>query len=279
MGDSLQRSANYERLRALQSQGLLDTSAVSRGVQLASAGYGSAVGLSRVAGKAALVAATVLVGPLWAVFGQAYQTGADPWNLFALWAALTVPWVVGARFALLWLIWIAIADTALVLFWDQTVPRSMEFRPWLALWVIHGGAWFASAWGRDRQIQWLDVPWARRLTANAALVCLVVPSAGLILERPTDSRIAALLLFLGTCGWLIRHHQASNRDLPILTAASAAAALLTTSALFQWIESADSIVIFLVLTLAIGGQVAGLARWLRSLHRAGQQSPTAQEAA
>ena len=145
MGDSLQRSANYERLRALQSQGLLDTSAVSRGVQLASAGYGSAVGLSRVAGKAALVAATVLVGPLWAVFGQAYQTGADPWNLFALWAALTVPWVVGARFALLWLIWIAIADTALVLFWDQTVPRSMEFGPWLALWVIHGGAWFASA--------------------------------------------------------------------------------------------------------------------------------------
>ena len=52
-----------------------------------SASYAATRGLSRRSGQAALIAATVLVGPFWAVFGQAYQTGADPWNLFALWAA------------------------------------------------------------------------------------------------------------------------------------------------------------------------------------------------
>jgi uncharacterized membrane protein len=331
LADSLQRSANYERLRALQSQGLLDTSAVSRGVRLAaatpdsatwrrvidvyllgigvalllagivfffafnwadlhrfaklglvgaciiaSAGYAAAVGLERLSGKSALAAATVLVGPLWAVFGQTYQTGADPWNLFAAWAALTLPWVVGARFALLWLVWIAIADTALVLFWEQALHQ-VKLDPWLALWVIHGGAWLASSWGRDRQIPWLDVPWARRLVACAALVCLVVPSAKLIFTGPDNWDIIAPMIFVSTCGWLYHRHAAPTRDLPILTAAAAGVIVLTSCALGRLIVDWGEIVVFFILTLAISGQVAGFAKWLRTLHREDLQPPATGE--
>jgi len=43
--------------------------------------------------KTALMVAAILVGALLALFGQTYQTGADPWQLFAYWALLISPWV------------------------------------------------------------------------------------------------------------------------------------------------------------------------------------------
>ena len=46
------------------------------------------LGPERATGKAALLVAAILLGVLLALFGQTYQTGADPWQLFALWALL-----------------------------------------------------------------------------------------------------------------------------------------------------------------------------------------------
>ncbi|MEG0885322.1 MAG: DUF2157 domain-containing protein, partial [Janthinobacterium sp.] len=38
-----------------------------------------------------LLVAVLAIGGLFAYFGQTYQTGADPWQLFALWAVLALP--------------------------------------------------------------------------------------------------------------------------------------------------------------------------------------------
>jgi uncharacterized membrane protein len=64
-----------------------------------------------------LLASSVLVGVLLAFFGQTYQTGADTWQLFASWAALITPWVILARFASLWLLWLALINVALSLYY------------------------------------------------------------------------------------------------------------------------------------------------------------------
>jgi hypothetical protein len=37
------------------------------------------------------------IGGLFAYFGQTYQTGADPWQLFSLWAALSLPLCLSVR--------------------------------------------------------------------------------------------------------------------------------------------------------------------------------------
>ncbi|MEM6456810.1 MAG: DUF2157 domain-containing protein, partial [Acidobacteriota bacterium] len=55
-------------------------------------------GLSGLRGKLALLTSSVLVGVCLAVFGQVYQTGADPWELFASWALLILPWTLLSRF-------------------------------------------------------------------------------------------------------------------------------------------------------------------------------------
>ena len=51
-------------------------------------------GLDAVAGRISLFATAFLSGILLAVFGQVYQTGADPYGLFLAWALLILPWAV-----------------------------------------------------------------------------------------------------------------------------------------------------------------------------------------
>ncbi|MDO9092517.1 MAG: DUF2157 domain-containing protein [Rubrivivax sp.] len=63
--------------------------------------------------------ALLATGALFAYFGQTYQTGADAWQLFALWAALTLPLALGQRSDLLWAPWALLAMTAVAL-WVQT---------------------------------------------------------------------------------------------------------------------------------------------------------------
>jgi uncharacterized membrane protein len=59
-------------------------------------------------------------GGLFAYFGQTYQTGADPWQLFAWWAALTLPLCLGVRHQAIWTAWVWVALTACSL-WSATV--------------------------------------------------------------------------------------------------------------------------------------------------------------
>lgn len=62
-----------------------------------------------------LLIASIITGSLLALFGQVYQTGADTWQLFAAWSVLIIPWVIIARFPALWLLWLGLVNTALML--------------------------------------------------------------------------------------------------------------------------------------------------------------------
>lgn len=62
--------------------------------------------------------ALLATGALFAFFGQTYQTGADPWQLFALWAALTLPLALALRSDVLWAPWAGVALAAVTL-WVQ----------------------------------------------------------------------------------------------------------------------------------------------------------------
>ena len=55
------------------------------------------------------------IGGLFAYFGQTYQSGADPWQLFALWAALALPLCLGVRSDVLWTPWALVTMTGLSL--------------------------------------------------------------------------------------------------------------------------------------------------------------------
>lgn len=69
------------------------------------------------------------VGGLLAYFGQTYQTGADPWQLFALWAALVLPLCLALRSDLLWAPWALVVMTAVTLWQHAHLGHRWQFNP------------------------------------------------------------------------------------------------------------------------------------------------------
>ncbi|AZN36344.1 DUF2157 domain-containing protein [Iodobacter ciconiae] len=59
--------------------------------------------------------ALLSIGSLFAYFGQTYQTGADPWQLFAVWAVLALPLCLGTQSDVLWTPWALIVSTGILL--------------------------------------------------------------------------------------------------------------------------------------------------------------------
>lgn len=78
-------------------------------------------------GEIAGIAATVMIGVSMAVVGQVYQLGADPWTLFAIWAAFALPLAAIARSDALFAVWFAIASTAYTLWADEVLRPRMGF--------------------------------------------------------------------------------------------------------------------------------------------------------
>ena len=69
--------------------------------------------------KVSLMLSSITLGILLALIGQTYQTGADPWQLFAVWALLMTPWAVVAGFSGLWLLWILLINLGALLFFQK----------------------------------------------------------------------------------------------------------------------------------------------------------------
>ncbi|KAA3640845.1 MAG: DUF2157 domain-containing protein [Proteobacteria bacterium] len=91
------------------------------------------------------VSVAVLIGGLLALFGQVYQTGADPWQLFALWSLLISLMVVSSGQAVMWLMWSVLINVALALYvhtkpvWLLLLGHS-EHAVWLFL-LVNGILW------------------------------------------------------------------------------------------------------------------------------------------
>ncbi|MFC3755573.1 DUF2157 domain-containing protein [Chryseobacterium tructae] len=66
-----------------------------------------------------LTGAAALVGVLFAVFGQVYQTGANAYDFFLAWIICITLWVIISDFAPLWLMYIALINTTLILYSNQ----------------------------------------------------------------------------------------------------------------------------------------------------------------
>ena len=162
------------------------------------------------AGKGSLCAAALLTGALLALAGQIYQTGADTFELFAYWALLILPWVLVGRFAPLWLLWVALIDLSVVLYFSarSLVLFSMVFGPSAMAWsflVINVAATIAWEFGSARRTAWLN-RWGARILGTAAGVgattigVLWVASPRVIGELS----IFAYIAWLGATYWYYR---------------------------------------------------------------------------
>ena len=66
-----------------------------------------------------LTSTSILVGVLFAVFGQIYQTGANAYDFFLGWTMFITIWVFVSNYAPLWLVFITLINTTLILYSKQ----------------------------------------------------------------------------------------------------------------------------------------------------------------
>lgn len=225
------------------------------------------------AGQFALLFAAVLVGPLLAVYGQAYQTGADPYELFLGWAVLILPWVALARFGPLWLLLIALINVGLPLYWDQALTlRSDSAHAALALSLalVNGLAWATQEHFAHRGVEWLQPRWLPRVLSVMTLAPLLAVAEWVTVE-PDDAtpfHIACFLLLVLVAGLTYAFHRLVRSELFFLTLdALGGMVLLTTLVgrfLFTGHEKLDWIISFFFMGALIVCEVGLTVWWLRA---------------
>ena len=155
---------------------------ITGGAVVIAAGVALWRGPRRMDGQMAILATLMLIGVLLAVFGQIYQTGADAWQFFALWAGLGVPLLLAAPFALLALIWQVIFQTAFWLFVVQHLR--LGDREIMILFagaaLYHGLLLGACEAACQRGVGWLTSGWIRIILLLAAFVYAIIPAHAVI---------------------------------------------------------------------------------------------------
>ena len=79
-----------------------------------------------------LLLGNMALGGLLAFVGQTYQTGADAWQLFAVWAALSLLWAVVARRDVVWALWLLVAALGIAMWSGQSL-----LNPLLRIFAMH----------------------------------------------------------------------------------------------------------------------------------------------
>jgi len=228
------------------------------------------LGPDRAAGKASLLVASIFLGTLLALFGQTYQTGADTWELFATWAALMTPWVLIGRFPGLWMLWIAIANVAIVLYF-QIFPGlfgivfSTERQVW-TLFVFNTAAlvgWELAA----RYLAWLDERWAPRLLAIAGGATVTL----LMILAIFDWRATSAAALIAYPVWLACAYAAYlnlMRDLFVLAGGCLSVIVVVTAFLGKNIlDSRAAEGGFLFIALVVIAMAAASGWWLKQVAR------------
>ena len=241
-------------------------------------------GADRADGAAALIAATVLTGVLLAVIGQVYQTGAEAWQLFALWAGLALPWALASRNAAHWLAWLVVLHVAAALYADQVVVARgtlSGFEAIVAISLLPFLVLLLRELVVDRGQAWAASRWTRLAPAIAGLAGLATGAGWFLLEGADagwrgDSGNAALapVAFLAAVAALGGVYRVKRPDLGVLAAAIGFGALFLIAAtgriLFDRIGFEETEALLSSLALLIFWSVAvvaGTAKLLEHLRR------------
>lgn len=125
--------------------------------------------------------ALLTIGGLFAYFGQTYQTGADPWQLFAVWAVLALPLCLSVRSDVLWTPWALIVCTGISLWVHAHTSHDWRVEP-QDLYV------YAMAWSAALGLTLALSPafqrwsgsglWAMRTAVTLATVMITTTSLG-----------------------------------------------------------------------------------------------------
>jgi uncharacterized membrane protein len=132
--------------------------------------------LSDLLRKSLLTTGAFLVGPLFGVLGQIYQTGANDFDLFFAWALFIIFWALVVDFAPLWLLFVGLVNITISLYAEQ-IASSWDFSfTCMLLFAVNGLAavitYLVPNWKiRDAYPSWLTKVFALASAGCATVAC------------------------------------------------------------------------------------------------------------
>ncbi len=215
--------------------------------------------------------ALLAIGGLFAYFGQTYQTGADPWQLFALWALLGLPLALGARSDVLWAPWALVAMTAVSLWVQAHTGHRWRVQPhdlathaigWTAALVLT-----AALSSLLRRVTGAG-PWALRTALVLTVVLVSGTALGGLFSRTVGAHYPLALVVLA--GLFAVAARRRFFDVFALSAVALGLNVLLVAGLARWLFEGvrgDAIGAFLMLGLAAAGLLAATVSGVLKLAR------------
>lgn len=223
--------------------------------------------------------ALLAVGGLFAYFGQTYQTGADPWQLFALWAVLALPLCFAARSDLLWAPWSLVAMTAVALWVHAQTAHRWRVEPQDL--GVHAAAWLAAlalvaALGPALQRHTGVGAWGRRTAVTLLVATVTVTGLGaLFFGREVAPQYGLALALFAVAGWVLSRPR--GFELYGLSAVALGLDTLLVCGLARWLlhdhRGGEPVGVLFVIGLAAAGLLAATVQAvLRLLRSRGERS-------
>ena len=196
-------AANWDELSAFTRMGLIAA------LMTATTLLAARLGLQTLSGRVAALLGGLGFGPLMALVGQTYQTGADAYELFLAWTLVLSVYALVIRFAGAWIVALVLAHTTAWL-WAYQVYAEM---PLEGVGLVTSTLLSLVGWGAAAALELYSRPAAnegRRVVLNfmfmtAQLVALAVGSAAIVDRGFTGAHQFALLWSLTVAGlgvWL-----------------------------------------------------------------------------
>lgn len=198
--------------------------------------------------------AAVTTGGLLALIGQIYQTGADPWELFLLWAVLLMPWLLIIRTVFLAMLCAVLLNTAAALYLDVFGARLwFVFLPsWMALSLLLALLNLTLLFAWECGIGWLDDRWriGPRSLGAAAFAWLVAASMAALSTPSSWATIVPGMIATALVAWIYVH---KRPDLAMVCLAALTAFCLLAISLINWLDSVEGLLLVIMILLALAG--------------------------
>ena len=253
------------------------------------------IGIDSIGGRASLFSCAFLVGVLFAVFGQVYQTGADPYGLFVAWAVLILPLAIIGRQAALWILFQTLLILGLIMYWTQVVDPpngwwqlSQLLGPlvWLSgtlmnstlaslVFALNVVALIVWEFAVNQNVAWMQGRTYPRVIGFGALSNVMIPTVVFIIGASFGEAVKLVVLspvlYAAASVAALYYYQFRRPDLLMLTMLVFGAILVFTTLFGRYMVG--DIGGILMLAILLIGQVAGAAYWLRNVSRRWEAQP------
>ena len=258
------------------------------GLIAATGGGAVFVGLDGAFGRALLLFCGICIGPLLAVFGQTYQTGAELWELFRVWATVLFALSLVGKQAALWFATWLVGNFFVMLWLGRSLDSPLEalglfsILPECVLGLALAVAGWEWAAYRERQKgvtasrAWLQSRWLPRLlffdlTVRVTIYLIVVLFDGFDLHHYMEFMLpqqSLLLIAAGSAGVAVYWYRKKIPDLFMFACLSFAGAVLVVAVLLraEFLFEAGVGALFLWGVILVG-LTAGIASILLALQR------------